>query len=179
MNYIFQFASQQTLSFTLIIAMFLMAIVFLFTKFKVKWDGFKPIFENRSEDKLLESQKAIADLEEKLKFSQSPDFYKKTDNGEYIGFFVARKPYICIWADGNWNTEEHHDIFDTFSRLWEKENEIIIFGKNPNLPSDIMHIIETKARDLPELTIFCSSKIFDYFNKYFKDYESVKIIQRG
>ena len=67
MNYIFQFASQQTLSFTLIIAMFLMAIVFLFTKFKVKWDGFKPIFENRSEDKLLESQKAIADLEEKLK----------------------------------------------------------------------------------------------------------------
>lgn len=176
MNYLFEFATKQTLSFTLIIAMLLMSVLFLLVKFKVKWDGFKPIFENRSDDR-------VAEFEEKLRFAQIPDFIKKTDNSEYIGYYVAKKPYVAVWSDGNWNSEEHFQHFDKLSRLWENEDCIVIYGKNPNLPSDLNHVIEEKAKSFLErkinLTIYCNFSIADYLKKYYKDYTNVEIIGRN
>lgn len=179
MNYIFQFAIQQPIAFTLIVTQIVTLIGFLFIKYKVKWDGFKPSFEDRSEDKLIDAKKKIEELEEKIKFSQTPEFFKKTENGEYIAIFVAKKPYIALWTDGNWNTEEYYQQFDRFERLWEKEEEIVIHGKNPNIPSDIYHIIEKKAKELPSLTIFCNNIIAGFLTKYFSDFTNVKVIARN
>lgn len=151
--------------------------------FKLRFKKGKPIIEKRSDEelaaKILAHQEEIKHLEEKQKFSHTADFYKLTENGEYIGYSIAKKPYVEIWCDGNWTTEEYHDEFDRFERLWDQENEIIIYGKNPNIPSDLYHIIEKKAKDLPSLTIYCSHTVGNVFVKYFADFTNVKVVQRS
>lgn len=159
------------------------SILFVLYKFRIKWKGGKPVFEKRSEielmDKISTLQVEVHQLKEKLQFSHSADFFKKTENGEYIGYSVAKKPYVEVWCDGNWTTEEYHDEFDRFERLWDAEDEIIIYGKNPNIPSDLYHIIEKKAKILPSLTIFCSHTVGNVFVKYFADFTNVKVVQRS
>lgn len=178
---IFTFANQHVLAFTAIVLSIVAGFIFLNFKFSLEWDGFKPKFKSRKlEGLVLEQAQARAkELEELLKFVQQPDFLKKTENGEYIGFIVAKKPHISIWTDGNWNTEEYFQQFDRLERLWEAEEEIVINGKNPNIPSDLYHVIEKKAKDLPSLTIYCGPQISSFLTKYFGDYKSVKIISRG
>lgn len=164
----------------LIILSFLSFVIY---KFKVKWKGWKPIFEKRDDlelmGKISSLQVEVHQMKEKLQFSHSADFFKKTENGEYIGYSVAKKPYVEVWCDGNWTTEEYHDEFDRFERLWDTEDEIIIYGKNPNIPSDLYHIIEKKAKILPSLTIYCSHTVGNVFVKYFADFTTVKVIQRS
>jgi hypothetical protein len=181
MNQIFEFANNHVAAFVTIALVLIASIVFLITKFKLRWEGFKPVFESRKYENVeMESLKAKAkEYEEMIKFIQEPDFLKKTENGEYIGFIVAKKPYVAVWADGNWNTEEYFAHFDRFSRLWENEDEIVIHGKNPNIPSDLQHIIEAKAKELPSLTIFCGNQIHKHLTDYFRDYTNVKVINRG
>jgi hypothetical protein len=171
---IFGFANAHPVAFSSIIFGFLASILYIITKFDIEWDGVKPKFKSYKQYKVK-----LAEYEEMFKFIQPLDFLKKTENGEYIGFIVAKKPYIAMWADGNWNTEEYFQHFDRFERLWEKEDQIIIHGKNPNMPSDLYHVMERKAKDLPELTIFCGNQIHKHLTDYFKDYTNVKIVNRG
>lgn len=171
---IFAYANNHSTAFLLIVLAFLSSLLYLITKFDWEWDGVKPKFHSRKENK-----KKLHDLEEQMRFVQQLDFLKKTENGEYIGFIVAKKPYVAIWADGNWNTEEYFQQFDRFARLWEDEDQIVIHGKNPNMPSDLYHIMETKAKELPALTIFCGNQIHKHLTDYFRDYPSVKVINRG
>lgn len=125
---------------TFLVSLVLFSFIFIISKFKIGWKGVKPTFEKRDELELIkqnvELKKKISELEEKLQFSNVPDFIKKTDNGEYIGFIISPKPYITVWVDGNWNSEEHRQIFDRFERLWDDETAILLIGKSPNLPSD-------------------------------------------
>lgn len=179
MNAFFDFASKQPLLIGVIAITLIAAMVFLISKFKVTFKGFVPSFTSRIKTKTqTELEEKIAFLEEKLKFSHTADYFTKTDNGEYVGFFVARKPYIEVWCDGNWNAADHHDIFDRLRRLWDDEQEIIFYGKDPNIPMDIYRIIEEKAKELPSITIYCDSSSADFFTKYFQVYSNVKIIQR-
>lgn len=171
---IFGFANNHAIAFTLIVIAGLGSLLYVLTRFQLEWDGLKPKFKSYKESRLR-----LAEYEEQMKFVQPLDFMKKTENGEYIGFIVAKKPYIAIWADGNWSSEEYSQQFDRFERLWEKEDQIIIHGKNPNIPSDFMHILERKAKELPELTIFCCNQIHKHFTDYFEDYPNVKLINRG
>ena len=171
---IFTFANNHTIAFSLIIFVAIGALLYIITKFDIEWEGFKPKFKSHKEYK-----RKLAEYEEMAKFVQPLDFLKKTENGEYIGFIVAKKPYIAIWTDGNWNTEEYFSQFDRLERLWESEDQIVIHGKNPNIPSDLYHIIEKKAKELPELTIFCGSNISGFLTKYFEDFKTVKVINRG
>lgn len=178
---IFEFASNHSAAFTVIVLSILASLLYLVTKFDLQWDGIKPKFKSRKyENAAIEEAKAkLLEYEEQTKFVQQLDFLKKTENGEYIGFIVAKKPYIAIWTDGNWNTEEYFAQFDRLERLWEKEDQIVIHGKNPNIPSDLYHIIEKKAKELPELTIFCGNTISGFLTKYFEDFKTVKVINRG
>lgn len=163
-----------------------MVLGFLFVFFKTFKVTFKkgifPNIETRSSietsQKLKEANDKIQELEEKLQFSNVPDFIKKTDNGEYIGFIISPKPYITVWVDGNWNSEEHRQIFDRFERLWDDETAILLIGKSPNLPSDLYHVIEKKSKSLPKLTIHCSHQLGEFFTRYFSDFENIEIITR-
>ena len=167
---------------TFLVTLIIISALFIIYKFKVHWKGVRPIFEKRSEIELLkqnaELNKKISELEEKLQFSNVPDFIKKTDNGEYIGFIISPKPYITVWVDGNWNSEEHRQIFDRFERLWDDETAILLIGKSPNLPSDLYHVIEKKAKVLPKLTIHCSHQLGEFFTRYFSDFENIEVITR-
>jgi hypothetical protein len=179
---IFEFANNHPAAFTSIVMALLAFFTYIITRFSWEWDGFKPKFKSRKlENQQIEEMKnKLAEYEKQAKFVQQPDFLKQTENGEYIGFIVAKKPYIAVWADGNWNTEEHFQQFDRLTRLWENEDEIVIHGKNPNIPSDLQHTIESKAKSLPSLTIYCSNNdLAKYLTTYYKDFPSVKIINRG
>lgn len=177
-NSLFDFAEKQPLAFTVFTAMVLGVLVFVIYKFKIKWKGAKPTFEIRDDNELIDARQKIELLEEELKFSQAPEFYKKTENGEYIALFVAKKPYIAIWTDGNWSSPEAHQYFDRFSRLWENEDELVIHGKNP-LPADIFHIIDEKLVMLNNLTIFCHSNIAEILERIFENDPKVKIVTRN
>lgn len=177
-NYLFDFAEKQPAAFTILMAMFFSFVVFVIYKFRIKWKGMKPTFETRDDNELIDAKERIALLEEAIKFSQAPEFYKKTDNGEYIALFIAKKPYIAIWTDGNWNTEEAHQYFDRFDRLWENEDELVIHGRN-QLPSDIYHVIDKKIEVLDNLTIFCHSNIGEVLERIYQDNEKVKIVIRN
>lgn len=159
------------------------AFVFLIVKFKLTWKGYLPTFHSRNELRLTEEidklKKELSQVDEKLKAYRKFDFFEKTENGEYIGYSVAKKPYVEFWAEGNWNSQEYHIQLKTFEKLWDDEDEIIIYGQHPNLTSDFHAIMETKAKELPSLTIYCSYQPSQAFAKYFKDYENVKIVVRG
>lgn len=161
----------------------LLFLGYIITKFKVSWKGYRPILTDKQEIKHLEViaelTNELADLEEKMKAYRRFDFFEKTENGEHVGYSVAKRPYVEFWADGNWNSQEYHIQLDTFERLWDNEDEIIIYGNNPNLPSDLYAIIEKKAKGMPKLTIMCSYAVSTFFTKYFADFENIEIIVRG
>lgn len=166
-----------------IILIVLIFIGYVLTKFKITWEGYLPVFTDKNEIKhqalISDLTKKLVDLEEKMKAYRRFDFFEKTQNGEHVGYSVAKRPYVEFWADGNWNSQEYHIQLDTFERLWGDEDEIIIYGTNPNLPSDLYAIIEKKAKQLPKLTILCSYTVSTFFSKYFADFENIEIIVRG
>jgi hypothetical protein len=178
-----KFASDKPLAFSSIL-LIILGFIFLFLKtFRVSFKkGPIPNIESRSSlesnKQLVEAHAKIKELEDKLLHSHVPDFIKKTDNGEYIGFMIAPKPYITVWVDGNWNSEEHFQIFDRFERLWDDEQDIYLVGKSPNLPSDLYHIIEKKAKTLPKLSIHCSHQLGEFFTRYFSDFKNVEVLMR-
>jgi hypothetical protein len=167
----------------LIFLSLLLFIGYIFTKFRVTWKGHLPILTDKND---LRSQAIIddltaklADMDDKMKAYRRFDFFEKTENGEHVGYSIAKRPYVEFWADGNWNSQEYHIQLDTFERLWDDEDEIIIYGNNPNLPSDLYAIIEKKAKELPKITILCSYAVSTFFKKYFSDFENIEIIVRG
>lgn len=180
---IYQVISDHPMTWVLTVALFLAFLAYIITKFKVTWKGYRPHFTSRSELKIqteiAEQQKKIEELEADLKAYRPFDFYKKTENGEYIGYSVAKSPYVEFWADGNWSSQEYHIELVTFEKLWGEEDAIIIYGKNPNAPSDLYAILEKKAKELPSLTIYCEYKLGEALIKFFKGFETVKVIVRS